>query len=120
MNSFLTDISIGSTVFASTNIDDLFLLVAYFANPLVRHRAIVAAQRHASVYSTRNDIYDFNQGSVFVEADCTLSGYAILSASYTWADGYTVSSALVPNPGLGSIARAPTLDHAVPVPVGRK
>jgi hypothetical protein len=83
-------------------------------------KGIHDAQRHASVYSTRNDIYDFNQGSVFVAADYTSSNYAILSASYTWADGYTVSSALAPNPGLGSIARALTSDHAVPVPVGRK
>jgi cadmium resistance protein CadD (predicted permease) len=44
MYSFLTDISIGTAVFASTNIDDLFLLAAYFANPLVRHRAIVDGQ----------------------------------------------------------------------------
>ncbi|MDO9319337.1 MAG: cadmium resistance transporter [Gammaproteobacteria bacterium] len=44
MNSFLTDISIGTAVFASTNIDDLFLLAAYFANPQIRRRAIVAGQ----------------------------------------------------------------------------
>ena len=78
------------------------------------------AERHASIYSTRNDIYDFQQASLFAGADYTFANYAALSASYTWVDGYTVSSALAPNPGLGAISRALTLDHAVQPPPGRK
>lgn len=76
--------------------------------------------RHASIYSPRNDIYDFNQVSLFTNADYTFASYAMLSASYTWVDGYTVSSALAPNPGLGALSRALTLDHAVEPPPGRK
>lgn len=83
-------------------------------------KGIHDARRHASIYSTRNDIYDFNQGSVFAGADYTLRNYAVISASYTFGDGYVVSSALAPNPGLGSISRALTADHAVQPPVGRK
>ncbi len=83
-------------------------------------KGIHDARRHASIYSTRNDIYDFNQGSVFAGADYTLNNYAVVSASYTFGDGYVVSSALAPNPGLGSISRALTADHAVRPPVGRK
>lgn len=77
-------------------------------------------QRHASVYSRRNDIYDFNQANLFAGAGYTFTNYATLSASYTWVDGYTVSSALAPNPGLGAISRALTLDKAVQPPAGRK
>ena len=83
-------------------------------------KGIHDAQRHASIYSTRNDIYDFNQGSVFAGVDYTLSNYAMVSASYTVGDGYIVSSALAPNPGLRNISRALTSDHAVRPPVGRK
>jgi len=78
------------------------------------------AVRHASIYSPRNDIYDFNQAGLFASADYTFANYAMLSASYTWVDGYTVSSALAPNPGLGALSRALTLDHAVEPPPGRK
>ena len=78
------------------------------------------AVRHASIYSPRNDIYDFNQAGLFASADYTFANYALLSASYTWVDGYTISSALAPNPGLGALARALTLDHAVEPPPGRK
>lgn len=78
------------------------------------------AVRHASLYSPRNDIYDFNQAGLFASADYTFANYALLSASYTWVDGYTISSALAPNPGLGALARALTLDHAVEPPPGRK
>jgi hypothetical protein len=78
------------------------------------------AVRHASIYSARNDIYDFNQASLFASADYTFVSYAMLSATYTWIDGYTVSSALAPNPGLGALSRALTLDHAVEPPPGRK
>jgi len=78
------------------------------------------ALRHASIYSPRNDIYDFNQASLFATADYTFTNYAMLSANYSWIDGYTVSSALAPNPGLGALSRALTLDGAVEPPPGRK
>jgi hypothetical protein len=57
---------------------------------------------------------------LFASADYTFASYAMLSATYTWIDGYTVSSALAPNPGLGALSRALTLDHAVEPPPGRK
>jgi len=76
--------------------------------------------RHASIYSPRNDIYDFNQSGLFATADYTFTNYAMLSASYSWIDGYTISSALAPNPGLGALSRALTLDSAVEPPPGRK
>ncbi len=44
MSSPVSDLSIGIAVFASTNIDDIFLLSAFFADPRMRHRAIVAGQ----------------------------------------------------------------------------
>ena len=44
MNSLLPDLTIGITVFVATNIDDLFLLAAFFANPQVQQRSIVAGQ----------------------------------------------------------------------------
>ncbi len=44
MSSLVSDLGIGITVFASTNIDDLFLLSAFFADPRMRQRAIVAGQ----------------------------------------------------------------------------
>ncbi len=78
------------------------------------------AQRHASLYSARNDIYDFNQAGLLASAEYTFANYATLSAGYAWTDGYTISSALAPNPGLGALSRALTLDHAVRPPPGRK
>lgn len=44
MDSLASDLGIGIVVFASTNIDDLFLLSAYFADPRMRHGSIVAGQ----------------------------------------------------------------------------
>ncbi len=78
------------------------------------------AQRHASLYSPRNDIYDFNQAGLLGSVEYTFANYATLSAGYAWTDGYTISSALAPNPGLGALSRALTLDHAVRPPPGRK
>lgn len=78
------------------------------------------ARRHASPFSPRNDIYDFNQASLLASADYTFVNDATLTAGYTWTDGYTVSSALAPNPRLKALARALTLDSAVPPPPGRK
>jgi cadmium resistance protein CadD (predicted permease) len=40
----LTLIGISATVFVSTNIDDIFLLAAFFADPHLKARAIVAGQ----------------------------------------------------------------------------
>jgi len=44
MSSFVSDLGIGVVVFASTNIDDLFLLAAFFADARLRHRSIVIGQ----------------------------------------------------------------------------
>lgn len=44
MNTLVADLGIGIVVFASTNIDDLFLLAAFFADPQLRHRSIVIGQ----------------------------------------------------------------------------
>jgi len=44
MESSLTLIGISTTVFVSTNIDDIFLLSAFFADPHLRTRAMVAGQ----------------------------------------------------------------------------
>ena len=44
MSSFVSDLGIGIVVFASTNIDDLFLLAAFFADPRLRPRSIVVGQ----------------------------------------------------------------------------
>jgi len=40
----VSDVSIGIVVFASTNIDDIFLLAAFFADPRLRHRSIIVGQ----------------------------------------------------------------------------
>jgi cadmium resistance protein CadD (predicted permease) len=40
----ITDLWIGVVVFASTNIDDLFVLVAFFSDPRMRRRSIVIGQ----------------------------------------------------------------------------
>ncbi|MFN0242684.1 MAG: cadmium resistance transporter, partial [Planctomycetota bacterium] len=37
-------LAVSAAVFASTNVDDLFLLAAFFADPRLRPRAIVAGQ----------------------------------------------------------------------------
>jgi len=44
MTASLTLLGISATVFVSTNIDDIFLLAAFFADPHLRARAIVAGQ----------------------------------------------------------------------------
>lgn len=73
----------------------------------------------ASLYSPRNDIFDFEQLSLFGSADYLFANATMLTFSYTWIDGYTVSSALAPNPRLLAISRALTLDPAVTAPPGR-
>lgn len=40
----LEQLGIGVVVFASTNIDDIFLLSAFFSDPHLRHRGVVAGQ----------------------------------------------------------------------------
>ncbi|OGT73727.1 MAG: hypothetical protein A3H44_09430 [Gammaproteobacteria bacterium RIFCSPLOWO2_02_FULL_57_10] len=74
---------------------------------------------NASPYSTRNDIFDFEQAGIFASADYAFANSTLLALSYTWIDGYTVSSALAPNPRLLRIAKALTLDPAVQAPPGR-
>lgn len=44
MSSLVSDLSIGIVVFGATNIDDIFLLAAFFADPRLRHRSIVIGQ----------------------------------------------------------------------------
>jgi cadmium resistance protein CadD (predicted permease) len=44
MSSFVSDLGIGIAVFAFTDIDDLFLIAAFFADPRLRHRSIVVGQ----------------------------------------------------------------------------
>ncbi|MBA2547558.1 MAG: cadmium resistance transporter [Burkholderiaceae bacterium] len=44
MNPLVSDLGIGIAVFASTNIDDMFLLAAFFADSQLRHRSIVIGQ----------------------------------------------------------------------------
>lgn len=77
------------------------------------------ARRHASLFSTRNDIFDFNQAGLQASAEYTFANYATLTAAYRWTDGHTVSSALAPNPALRELSRALTVDKAVRPPPGR-
>ena len=44
MSWLISDVGVGIVVFVSTNIDDLFLLAAFFADPRLRHRSIVVGQ----------------------------------------------------------------------------
>jgi cadmium resistance protein CadD (predicted permease) len=44
MTSFLSELGIGIVVFASTNIDDMFVLAAFFADPHRSRRSIVVGQ----------------------------------------------------------------------------
>jgi cadmium resistance protein CadD (predicted permease) len=44
MSALASDLGIAIVVFASTNIDDLFLLAAFFADTRLRHRSIVVGQ----------------------------------------------------------------------------
>ena len=74
---------------------------------------------YASKYSPDNDIYDFEQASVFASIDYTFRNFSSLSASYSYVDGNTVSSALAPNPALLAIANALAPDGAFPAPAGR-
>jgi len=76
--------------------------------------------RHSSMYSPVNDIYDFSQRGAFASAEYAFFNQALLSLSYSWVDGNTVSSALAPNPRLLGISSALTLDPAVPAPAGRR
>ena len=74
---------------------------------------------YASKYSPKNDIYDFEQASAFASLDYTFRNFSSLSASYSYVDGNTVSSALAPNPALLAIADALAPDRAFPAPPGR-
>jgi predicted porin len=74
---------------------------------------------YSSKYSPNNDIYDFEQASVFATLDYTFRNFSSLSASYSYVDGNTVSSALAPNPALLAIANALAPDGAFPAPSGR-
>jgi len=74
---------------------------------------------YASIYSDKNDIFDFTQFGVFGRASYTFANNSTLIMSYNWVDGNTVSSALAPNPRLLAIATALTLDAAVTAPPGR-
>lgn len=74
---------------------------------------------YASRYSPDNDIYDFEQASMFASLDYTFRNFSSLSASYSYVDGHTVSSALAPNPALLAIADALAPDTAFPAPPGR-
>ncbi len=71
---------------------------------------------YASMYSPVNDIYDFEQGSAFASAEYTFANDALLSASYTYVDGNSVSSALAPNAALLAISKDLTPDGAFPAP----
>ena len=44
MSSLITDVGVGIVVFVATNIDDIFLLAAFFADPRFRARSIVLGQ----------------------------------------------------------------------------
>lgn len=44
MNSLAAEVGLGAFIFASTNIDDLFVLIAFFSDPQLRRRAIVSGQ----------------------------------------------------------------------------
>ncbi len=75
--------------------------------------------KYASRYSPKNDIFDFEQASAFASLDYTFRNFSSVSASYSYVDGNTVSSALAPNPTLLAIADALALDSAFPAPSGR-
>ncbi|MES3006270.1 MAG: hypothetical protein V4751_00705 [Pseudomonadota bacterium] len=66
-------------------------------------------------WSARNisdDIYDFDQSGFFLSADYTFSNASMLTASYSFTDGYTVSSGLVPNARLANLSSAIAQDPA--------
>ena len=44
MSLLISDLGIGIAAFVSTNIDDIFLLTAFFADTRLRHRSIVVGQ----------------------------------------------------------------------------
>lgn len=44
MTSLVSELGIAIVVFGSTNIDDIFLLAAFFADPRLRHRSVVMGQ----------------------------------------------------------------------------
>jgi 3',5'-cyclic AMP phosphodiesterase CpdA len=75
--------------------------------------------RYASIYSAKNDILDFDEQSIFASIDYAFADQSLLTLGYTWVDGYTLSSALAPNPRLLAIARALTVDPAITAPPGR-
>ncbi|MDX1491875.1 MAG: hypothetical protein R3332_11350 [Pseudohongiellaceae bacterium] len=69
--------------------------------------------RYQSHYSSENDIYDFDQQSLFLALEYGFSNFSTLGVEYALQDGYTISSALAPNPQLLAISRALTLDPAI-------
>ncbi|MDP1902336.1 MAG: cadmium resistance transporter [Rubrivivax sp.] len=44
MSALLSDLGMAAAVFVATNLDDIFLLAAFFADPRLRHRSIVVGQ----------------------------------------------------------------------------
>lgn len=76
-------------------------------------------QRYQSHYSSENDIYDFQQQSLFTTLEYSFSDFSTVSLEYSLIDGYTVSSALAPNPRLLGVSKALTLDPAIDAPAGR-
>lgn len=44
MSALLSTLAIGVAVFVSTNLDDLLVVAAFFADPRVQHRSVVAGQ----------------------------------------------------------------------------
>ncbi len=59
-----------------------------------------------------DDIFDFTQSSLLASADYTFNNGSTLTASYTFTDGHSVSSGLVPNERLMQISSAIAIDPA--------
>ncbi len=59
-----------------------------------------------------DDIFDFTQSSFLASADYTFVNGSTLTASYTFTDGHSVSSGLVPNERLMQISSAIAVDPA--------
>lgn len=59
-----------------------------------------------------DDIFDFTQSSFLASADYTFANGSTLTASYTFTDGHSVSSGLVPNDRLLQISSAIAVDPA--------
>lgn len=75
--------------------------------------------KYASRIGQNNDIYDFEQASAYASLDYTFRNFSSVSASYSYVDGNTVSSALAPNLALLAIADTLAPDAAFPAPPGR-